>query len=780
MGDWAWRELGNRPVFFPVLFLLVGVGAGPVFGGNAWHWALAAALLLAWSLWRGEAVGGHLGLLAGVLALGAAVACGALRAPVTGPRRLEGRIEEASPAPGGTRLVVESPEGRSLVFVAGPPELLAGQTLVAQTRLKPLVPASNPGEWSRAQALGRRGVVGTGTVEGARVLVTSPAGPWERWLDETHRRLAAATYAVVGDDDAAALLLTLSAGLRSELDAAVEEDFALSGLAHVLSVSGLHVAVLAFALFALARWLWVRVPWRRLRRVDPRQLAAPLALPLVWAYVAFTGNQAPAVRSAVMCGAVLVAHLVLRRSDALNAVALAAGAMVLLDPGALFDLSLQLSFLAVLGLIWLAPTLRQAVPLAAPDPTRAQGLKLRLWRAQEAVVETFVASLGVTLVTAPLVLTAFQRVGAAGLLSNVVCLPLSAAMTMVAASGAAVFIVSPALATPLLWVGGGLSRLMLAIAHAFAGLTGAVVALPGPPVWLASLWWLGLALLVFAPGRWRWLALLAPLAAGLHVYGPGQRAGLDVTFLAVGHGDAIVLSSAGHHALVDGGGVPDGLDTGRRYVLPFLRHERIGHLDLVALSHPHPDHALGLASTLEVLPVDRLWLPAGAASGPLVEAVTDAALDAEIEQIEVGHTPYALGEAQVEVLGPPIDRLLLPHENDRSLVLRVRHGEVTILLPGDVEADGEEGLDPGPITVMKAPHHGSRTSSTSALLDAARPRHVVFCVGRANRFGFPHEEVVERYQARGARCWRTDLQGAVRFHSDGRDVTAESFLSPQG
>jgi competence protein ComEC len=256
--------------------------------------------------------------------------------------------------------------------------------------------------------------------------------------------------------------------------------------------------------------------------------------------------------------------------------------------------------------------------------------------------------------------------------------------------------------------------------------------------------------------------------------------GLRVTFLSVGQGDAVVLSSRGHHALVDGGGVPGGMDTGERFVVPYLKQAGISRLDLAVLSHPHPDHALGLASALTQVSTERLWMPAGDGDGPLSRQVMAAARDARVEQVEAGHPSLRLGEATLEVLGPPGPqaRELLEGVNDRSVVLRVRHGDVTVLLAGDVEEDGEAELveQLGAVTVMKAPHHGSRTSSTEALLAKTRPRHVVFCVGRRNRYGFPHPEVEARYRAVGSECWRTDLDGAVTVESDGQDVRLVSYL----
>jgi competence protein ComEC len=234
---------------------------------------------------------------------------------------------------------------------------------------------------------------------------------------------------------------------------------------------------------------------------------------------------------------------------------------------------------------------------------------------------------------------------------------------------------------------------------------------------------------------------------------------------------------------VDGGGVPGGADPGLRVIVPFLRASRIERLDLAVLSHPHPDHALGLISTVEQVPTERLWLSADSVDGPLSQKLVSAAAGARVEEVQFGHPSYALGEATLEVLGPPEDRELMEGVNDKSVVFLVRHGDVTVLLPGDVEEEGEAALLAsgrlGPVTVLKAPHHGSRTSSTEEFLERLRPRYVVFCVGRRNRFGFPHPEVEERYRTLGTECLRTDVHGAITLESDGRDIRVRTFLTPE-
>lgn len=781
---WSWWSLGNRPAWFPVLAAVFGVVFGPSLEWSPWAWFFIGLIGVAVALALRRVGPIFAGLLA-AFAFGAGLAELTLDVamPPLGPRvRVQGTVERAGPH--SLTLAVshldEEPTRFRAALSGDAAGLLEGETLVLEAKFRPLAEAGNPGEWSRAEWAWRRGQPVSGSFARARVVRIAAAPEWRAWLEREQQALARDTRAQSDEELAASLLLTLSAGQRASLDDETEETFARSGLAHVLSVSGLHVAVLAFTLFRALRWALSRRQQRLTRRVEPRAWAGPLAVPLVWAYVTFTGWQAPAVRSAVMCTLVLLAWSTRRRSDALNALALAGLGMVAIDPAAPFELSVQLSFLAVLGLVLLSPAVRAWVPLAPPSPADHEGWSLRWRRWREEALQTVCTSVAVTVTTAPLVLVAFQRVSVAGVVSNVVAMPLSGVLTLVAAGGAAVHVVSPLLASPLLWLGVWLSKLLLGLAALFAAAPWAAVPLPAPSVWVMAAWWAGWAAVALAPGRWRWLGMLAPIALALHVSAPNaSRDELRVTFLSVGHGDAVVLSSRGQAALIDGGGVPDGQDTGRRFVLPYLRSQRVDRLALTALSHAHPDHALGLISTLEVVPTSRLWLPAGVGEGTLVRELLAASEGAEVEEKEAGEPGMTLGAATLEVLGPPRDRAALLGENDRSLVILARHGEVSFLLTGDLEAAGEAALEVGAVTVLKASHHGSDTSSTPAFVERTKPRHVVFCVGRRNRFHFPREDVVTRWLEAGARCYRTDLDGAITFVSDGHDVKVERF-APRG
>jgi competence protein ComEC len=703
------------------------------------------------------------------------------------PVRLEGVIEDVLPLEGTTRLevaVARAPDFepstarfRVRLYTFGTlPALYPGQRVLFPAQLKRDAPADNPGQWDLSAFRLRHALPFTGSLDARRLVVLSPPASWRVWLSDVQRGLSSRVRALAPSPEAGSLYLTLAAGLRADLGAELENRFALSGLAHVLSVSGLHVAVLALLTLKLLRFLAVHL-WTGSRRHDARRLAAPIAVPFVWAYVIFTGNQPPAVRSAVMATIFLAGMGLWERSDALNSLAIACAALLLLDPSGIADLSLQLSFIAVLSLILLTPAIRGCLRIPEANPQLEDGWKLRVHRWVDQGVETLCASAAVTAAGAPLIASTFHRVSFAGLFSNVICLPLCGLLTILAASGAGAFVLCPPLATPLLWAGGWASALLLKLVDLFAALPGAAIAVPSLTTAEALVFYLCLGTFALAEGRWRWIGLgapaifLLPIAGSLLPFSPG----LSVTFLAVGHGDAIVLSSGGRHALVDGGGVPSGADTGRKFVIPFLREKQIYRLDLAVLSHPHPDHALGLASTLREVPARRLWVSASAPPGDLTRKVIEAAGGATIEAVEQGHPSLRLGEAEIDVLGPPADPILLKGLNDRSVVLRVRHQQVSFLLTGDIEADGEQLLTPGTTTVLKAPHHGSRTSSTSAFLEKAGPRFVVFCVGRGNRFGFPNEAVVRRYRAIGSECFRTDFDGAVAFESDGRDVRWKTF-----
>jgi competence protein ComEC len=293
-------------------------------------------------------------------------------------------------------------------------------------------------------------------------------------------------------------------------------------------------------------------------------------------------------------------------------------------------------------------------------------------------------------------------------------------------------------------------------------------------------------------GRWAFAGLALALAVS---YLPGfveRRFSntLRITHLSVGHGDAAILELPGGHALlIDGGGTLHGeFDVGRQVVAPALRSLGLSRLDAVVLSHPHPDHAGGLAHVVRAFSVGEIWhngRPYGRGAATLEAAVREVGAHKRV--FRAGAAPVEMGGVTLEVLHPklPSDE---PHpyyaeldENDNSVVLLVRFGSFAALFPGDLEALGEQVLlESGAkisATLLKSPHHGSRTSSTPPFLHAVSPRVVVFSVGEASAFRFPSEEVQRRVRSMQADEFRTDLDGAIRVTTDGRTVAVETLRS---
>jgi len=331
--------------------------------------------------------------------------------------------------------------------------------------------------------------------------------------------------------------------------------------------------------------------------------------------------------------------------------------------------------------------------------------------------------------------------------------------------------------------------------------TGAVSPLPTPGATLAEVVVLSVGVVIgLIVLRWRgdgsrrarrrrWV--VAGLAASLVAAPalarrlPGASADVaQVTFLAVGHGDAVVIQlPGGRNVLIDGGGDPtDRVDVGARVVLPALAALGVRHIDLMVLSHPHPDHFGGLAAVAAALPVSVLWTSGLTAVDPrFAELMRRLRVQGtEVRPVRAGMA-VGLAGARFEVLHPAVvDAGLGANEN--SVVVRVTFGRFRLLLTGDVERHGEAALLASGAdlraTVLKAPHHGSRTSSSRALLRAVRPALAVAQSADRGRFAFPHGEVETRYGDLGIPLWITGRYGAARIRTDGATWTVDGFTRP--
>jgi competence protein ComEC len=757
----------HHPLVPPALGFLVGVTVG--LQGIPFPLPALAALALALSPPLSPAAFAAAGWWA------ASAEHAADGAPAAGLVPLEGRVASV-PDRWGDRLRfrLRTSDGRLVESLAPPsvwPLALGDRVRMTAELQRPPGPRNPGGRDTRAR-LAASGIALRAVAAGPAVR-TGPPTPLAR-LERARERFAAAADRTLPPREAA-LVRAIGTGDRAALDARTTTSFARSGLAHVLAVSGLHLVVVAFGLERLLRALLLRIE-PLAARVDPRRLSSAAVLPFAAAYALATGGGVPVVRAALAAGVAFAGALLDREARTANVLALAVLVLVAADPGAALDPSLQLSFAAVAGLALWAGPLRRALPVArAPRGT---------WRARllEPLLAGACATLAASAATAPVLAFHFRQLPLLGVIANVVGVPIGSALTAVAALAAVAAAGWAPLATPFLLAARPLAWGLMALSDAAAAPRWSVLGVASPGLLGAA--GSGAAALLASRTRGA-LRLGASCAAVACLALPGplraaaaaRRGGLEVIFVSVGQGDAALLRLPdGAAVLVDAGGAPDGgPDPGARDVVPLLRDLGVRRLAAVFLSHPHPDHALGLAAVAEAFPIERAFSNGDAGDGPsreVVAALRPEPLPPGARWERAGVIFEALGGERT-ALAP----------NDASLVLRVAYGRTRFLFPGDVEAAGEAAaVARGGLAadVVKVPHHGSRRSSTAPFAEAVRPRHAVVSVAEGNRYGFPHDEAVARWRAVGAQVLRTD-EGAVRFLSDGLHVArapAETVLDP--
>ena len=496
-----------------------------------------------------------------------------------------------------------------------------------------------------------------------------------------------------------------------------------------------------------------------------------MTLAVLAVYVLVAGASVSIVRAFVMVALVIVGRALDRRSDALNALGLAAMGILIHRPAALFDVGFQLSFGAVAALVTLTPLWTAAVPE----------------RIRQSTVGTFLAgsigtSVAATVGTAPALLFHFGRLPIGGLVLNVVAIPLTAA-TLGGGLGCALTAWAPPLAATFGALATATGQMLLWTTEAGAAALGGIAYdgfLDSASVLIALLLSIaGLALWRRPVARTRLtLAACGCLAVGVWTgFARGDaRPALDVVFLDVGQGDATLLSTpGGKHVLIDAGLKSPYVDEGERTVLPHLARFGIARLDVLVLTHADADHIGGARSVLQHAEVGRLVVNGQDGTSDLWADVLHLAdsLGVPVQPVRAGDTLAVDPTVRLRVLGPagPMES-----PNDASVVLFVEHGATRWLLTGDAEVAGEAAVVARfggrlAANVVKVGHHGSRTSSTSALVEATgRPAFAVVSVARRNRYGLPDEEPIERWTATGAAVLHTSAEGAVWLRSDGETV----------
>jgi len=611
----------------------------------------------------------------------------------------------------------------------------------------------------------------------------------------------------------AALINAMVIGEDGFLGQDARLEFQRSGTYHVLVVSGMNVAILAFVVF------WV------LRRMHLSDIVATaIAVVLAVAYAFLTDVGAPVWRATLMLTLYLGARLLYRERSMLNAIGAAALGVLIVDPKALLGASFQLTFLCVLLLAAIGvpilertsqPFLRGLRNLNSANydwvlPPRVAQFRLDL----RAVAGRFELLLGKRIPL--LVIRTTAWIGLAGLellfISAIMQIGLALPMAFYFHRATVVGLPANLLVVPLMEILmpaaalavalGFISQLAAKIPALVAGIT--LEAITGGVHWLGTLRiadtrvptpamvtiLLACVVLTLTMVLARRRALLAAAGLGLLCLSafwiaavppkPQLHAGvMEVTAIDVGQGDSIfVVSPDGQTLLIDAGGTPlwmqSSLDIGENVVSPYLWSRGISHIDAVVITHAHNDHMGGMRAILANFRPRELWLGVEVSS-PSLQAILQQARNAGVRI-----TPHkagdilAFGKMNVRVLAPSVDPLTLAwRRNDDSLAMKVAYGDTSALLEGDVEWQTEKQIsqEQPQADLLKIGHHGSATSTIPELLAAVHPRFAVISVGARNVYGHPRREVLDRLRAANITTYRTDRDGAVTFYLDGHTVS---------
>jgi len=674
-----------------------------------------------------------------------------------------------------------------LTVADAPPLISPGTRVAFRSRIRSIRNFNNPGGFDYRRYMIFQRVFGSAFIVADRLSIMPGTEVARPSLLDRYRSKARDMIAHLPDKNAQAIMQALLIGERNAVSQELRQMFNRCGVGHLLAISGLHIGIIAGLVLGGCQWGLNRFDGI-LDRGWGRRGAALLTIGPVVVYAILAGLSPSTQRALIMVLAVLSTYFVYKDGDTLNFLAIAALLMLIWHPPALFSISFQLSFAAV---VWIV----LGLPNRSNEPDRA----VRRASRRGGRVKTFLwVTVWATAGTLPLVMLYFQQVSLVGLATNCLLVPLVGMFVLPV--GLASLFVLPLCGTAAGW---GIQLAGWVLSRALEGMT----YLDG---------WDGIAIETFVPTSieillyYAFLGLMAArgiarrmrrigafiIVAILAVdafYWSYERLwhpDLRITVMDVGQGSAALAElPGGNTMLIDGGGFTSNrfFDVGERIVAPFLRYRRIRKIDTIVLSHTDTDHMNGLVYVLDHFHPKRLiWTGLQAPTesfrrfyAAVIRSDVMVPVFAQLDR----HT--VIGGVHMAILHPQEEEskhhpaLLKADGNNDSIVLKLSMGSCAILFPGDIEKTVEEQLvhccrEALGSNVMVAPHHGSRSSSSRGFLAAVHPEAVVISAGWQNRFGFPHDCVLERYRGLDISVYRTDRDGAVCLRTDGRQWQIET------
>ena len=682
-----------------------------------------------------------------------------------------------------------------------------GDFIRFQSALKNIHSFKNPGGFDYEKFLNRQGIYASGFVpnnSGIILLRGNSASSWKLMLESFRNYLRKIIYENSSSPQRE-IITAMIIGDQNAIPAEIRDNFNKTGTSHILSISGLHIGMVAATAFFFIIILLQFSEYLMLR-FNIIKIAAAASFILVLIYALIAGMEVTVVRSALMALIFLVALISGKQRDLYNTLALAGLIILIISPEALFDISFQLSFLSVLALIYIVPRFSSITSTSFQTLPRWGQSTIRYLKM------SIIVCLAATIGTLPLIIYYFNRVSAITVIANLIVVPLLGEVALAISMLAIIFAFSPLLAGLFIKAASFITQLSIIIINKLADLSWSSFTITKPGIFEIILFYLFFILLIkFIDAKREIVAkntsqsrqqsfLLYGLIVALTllisttVYFSVKdkfSSNLKITAIDVGQGNStLVRFPGGKTMLIDGGGFPDStFDMGKMVIAPFLYHERISQIDTVVLTHPHPDHYEGLRYILENFHVKEFWF-----TGYDTNDEDYINLQKIISQNNIKKIFLSRQSATININGTDIS-IFWPSQpyiaagshsssdnatNDSSLVFKIKYGDINFLITGDISAEIEEQLLQSKqnikSNVLFVPHHGSKHSSSEAFIRKVASQYAVVSAGKNNVFHHPHPSVIRRYEDAGVHIFRTDQDGAVTFTTDGISLTEDTFI----
>jgi len=535
------------------------------------------------------------------------------------------------------------------------------------------------------------------------------------------------------------------------------EQFRTAGISHIISVSGMHVAIVTgFVLYMLSLF-------------NIRRYKIPIIIIVLIFYVVLTGANPPVIRAALMASIALIGTTYGKKHNSINSLSFAAFLILIFNPLMLWDVGFQLSFVATLAILYFYKPIQKKLSMLNP--------KIR-----DLIAITFSAQIG----TIPLTMYYFHYISIISFLSNIVIVPLADVAVVLGFLSAIIGLILPFLSYFINYINIPFVEAILYITNLLNSFPYASINTIIPPLYVIVLYY-GILAVTFSSFDRKTKKIFITIALTFMItffsYNYILPKNLEVTFLDIGQGDStFVRTPHGKTFLIDGGGRPlisiSSFDAGEDILLPFLYYKGVMKLDGVFISHTDIDHVGGILTILQQMKVNKIFVGIQKIADDNFKKLMEIAKSKNIPVVFLKRgDKIKVDGVEIYVLHPdPLNLIEENPINNNGLVFKIKYKDMEFLFTGDIEKPAEEILKNLDIKadILKVPHHGSSTSSSKEFIEKINPKVCIIQVGK-NSYGLPHERVLKSLQERCI-VYRTDKNGAIIVKTDGKKAYIKTVI----